>query len=106
MVAVLLCVTGAGAYVGSVVVARHRAQAAADLAALAAAARMPSGVGPACARATAVAHEMRVHDVQCEADDLDVLVTVQVRVGLSVTGVRMARAAARAGPASATAAGH
>jgi hypothetical protein len=50
MVAVLLCITGAGAYLGSVVVARHRAQAAADLAALAAAARLPSGVTAACAR--------------------------------------------------------
>ncbi|WP_264072414.1 pilus assembly protein TadG-related protein, partial [Mycobacterium palustre] len=33
MVVVLLSVTGAGAYLGSAVVARHRAQAAADLAA-------------------------------------------------------------------------
>ena len=106
MVAVLLCVTGAAAYVGSVVVARHRAQAAADLAALAAAARMPSGVAAACARAAAVAHEMRVDDVRCEADDLDVLVTVQVTVGLAVAGARMAQAAARAGPASATGAAH
>ena len=96
MVAVLLCVTGAGAYVGSAVVARHRAQAAADLAALAAAARMPSGVGAACARATAVARQMRVDGVQCEADDLDVVVTVEVAVGLAGP----ARAAARAGPAS------
>ncbi|WP_235626858.1 pilus assembly protein TadG-related protein, partial [Mycobacterium tuberculosis] len=52
MVAVLLCVTGAGAYLGSAVVARHRAQAAADLASLAAAARLPSGLAAACARAT------------------------------------------------------
>jgi secretion/DNA translocation related TadE-like protein len=96
MVAVLLCVTGAGAYVGSVVVARHRAQAAADLAALAAAARMPSGVSAACARATAVAREMRVDGVQCEADDLDVVVTVQVAVAFAGP----ARAAARAGPVS------
>jgi len=40
MVAVLLSITGGGAYLGSAVVARHRAQAAADLAALAAAARL------------------------------------------------------------------
>ena len=94
MVAVLLCITGAGACLGSVVVARHRAQAAADLAALAAAARLPSGVAAACARATAVAHEMRVNDVQCGADDLDVVVTVQVAVAFAGA----ARAAARAGP--------
>jgi secretion/DNA translocation related TadE-like protein len=94
MVAVLLCVTGAGAYVGSAVVARHRAQATADLAALAAAARLPSGVGAACAGALAVAREMRVDDVHCVADDLDVIVTVEVAVVFG--GV--ARAAARAGP--------
>ena len=94
MVVVLLCVTGAGAYLGSVVVARHRAQAAADLAALAAAARLPAGVGAACARATAVAREMRVDDTRCEVDDLDVVVTVQV----AVTFAGAARAAARAGP--------
>jgi len=96
MVAVLLCITGAGAYLGSVVVARHRVQAAADLAALAAAARLPSGAAAACARATAVAHEMRVDDTQCGVDGLDVVVTAQVAVAFA--GV--ARAAARAGPVS------
>lgn len=95
MVAVLLCITGAGAYLGSVVVARHRAQAAADLAALAAAARLPSGVTAACARATAVAHAMRVDDAQCDVDGLDVVVTA--RVVVAVAGA--ARAVARAGPA-------
>lgn len=94
MVAVLLCITGAGAYLGSVVVARHRAQAAADLAALAAAARLPSGAAAACARATAVAHEMRVDDTQCDVDGLDVVVTAQV----AVVFAGVACAAARAGP--------
>ena len=95
MVAVLLCVTGAGAYLGSAVVARHRAQAAADLAALAAAARLPSGAAAACARATAVAREMRVDDSECGVDGLDVVVTVRVPVAFGGA----ARAAARAGPA-------
>ena len=95
MVAVLLCVTAAGAYLGSVLVARHRAQAAADLAALAAAAQLPSGIGAACDRATVVAHEMRVDSAQCAVDGLDVVITVQVSV--AVAGA--ARAAARAGPA-------
>jgi secretion/DNA translocation related TadE-like protein len=94
MVAVLLCVTAVGAYVGSVVVARHRAQAAADLAALAAAARLPSGAGAACARATAVARQMRIDDVECRVDELDVVVTV----GVAVVFAGVARAAARAGP--------
>jgi secretion/DNA translocation related TadE-like protein len=95
MVAVLLWVTGAGAYLGSAVVARHRAQAAADLAALAAAARLPSGTAAACASATAVAREMRVGGIDCVVDGLDVVVTVQVAVAFA--GV--ARAGARAGPA-------
>jgi secretion/DNA translocation related TadE-like protein len=94
MVAVLLMVTGGAAYLGSVVVARHRAQAAADLAALAAAARLPAGVAAACARATAVATGMRVDDTQCRVDGLDVVVTVRVPVAFAGT----ARAAARAGP--------
>jgi secretion/DNA translocation related TadE-like protein len=95
MVVVLLLLTGAGAYLGSVVVARHRAQAAADLAALAAASRLPSGAAAACGRASAVAREMRVGDAECRVDGLDVVVTVQVAVAFAGA----ARAAARAGPA-------
>ncbi|AGZ51025.1 Rv3654c family TadE-like protein [Mycobacterium kansasii] len=95
MVGVLLWVTGAGAYLGSVAVARHRAQAVADLAALAAAARLPDGGPVACARATAVAQAMGVGDAGCAVRDLDVVVTVEVPVAFA--GV--ARAAARAGPA-------
>jgi secretion/DNA translocation related TadE-like protein len=98
MVAVLLFVAGAAAYLGSAVVARHRAQAAADLAALAGAARLPSGVAQACARATAVAHAMRVENAQCSVDGLDVVITVQVSVAFAGT----AWAAARAGPVETT----
>ena len=98
MVVVLLSVTGAGVYLGSAVVARHRAQAAADLAALAAAARLPSGPVAACDRATAVARAMRVDDAQCQVDDLDVVVTVSITVRLGVAFTGAARAAARAGP--------
>jgi len=96
MVAVVLFVTGAGAYVGSVVLARHRAQAAADLAALAAAARVPAGAESACAQAGAVARAMRADPAGCAVDDLDVVVTVEV--GLPVGRWGTARAAARAGP--------
>ncbi len=98
MVAVLLCAAVAGAYLGAVVVARHRAQAAADLAALAAAARLPLGAPAACARATLVAHEMRVDDVECGIEDLDVVVTVEVAVDVAQALAGTARAAARAGP--------
>ncbi|BCO33912.1 hypothetical protein JMUB5695_00379 [Mycobacterium heckeshornense] len=94
MIAVLLCVAGAGVYLGSVVVARHRAQAAADLAALAAAARVPAGAEAACARAGLVARRMRARDIECELQGLDVVVTVEA----AVAGGGSARAAARAGP--------
>jgi secretion/DNA translocation related TadE-like protein len=96
MVAVLLSITSGGAYLGSAVVARHRAQAAADLAALAAAERLPAGPETACAQATAVARGMQVDGIHCAVDDLDVMVTVEVRV--AVGGWSRARAAARAGP--------
>lgn len=96
MIGVLLSVTGAGAYLGSAVVARHRAQAAADLAALAGAARLTSGADAACARAAGVAREMRVDDIRCVVDGLDVVVTA--RVGVALGGA--ATAAARAGPAA------
>jgi secretion/DNA translocation related TadE-like protein len=97
MVAALLSITGGGVYLGSAVVARHRAQAAADLAALAAAARLAAGPETACAQANAVAREMRVRITSCAVDYLDVVVTIEVR--LAVGGWGKAQAAARAGPA-------
>ena len=97
MIAVLLTATGAGAYLGSAVVARHRAQAVADLAALAAAGRLSSGTQPACASAAVVAHRMRVDDISCVVDGLDVIITARVPVAFG--GV--AGAAARAGPLAA-----
>jgi secretion/DNA translocation related TadE-like protein len=97
MVAVLLSITGGSLYLGSAVVARHRAQAAADLAALAAATRLAAGPETACAQARVVAREMRTSTAGCAVDDLDVVVTVEARLG--VGGWRSARAAARAGPA-------
>jgi secretion/DNA translocation related TadE-like protein len=97
MVVVLLSITGGSVYLGSAVVARHRAQAAADLAALAAAARLAAGPEAACAQAKAVAHEMRVSITGCAVDDLDIVVETEVR--LAVGGRGSAQAAARAGPA-------
>jgi secretion/DNA translocation related TadE-like protein len=94
MVVVLLSVTGGSAYLGAAVIARHRAQAAADLAALAAAARVPAGAETACAQADALARAMRVKPAGCDLDDLDVVVTIEVGVGRWGA----ARAAARAGP--------
>jgi secretion/DNA translocation related TadE-like protein len=96
MVAALLSITCGAGYLGAAVVARHRAQAAADLAALSAAAGLAAGPETACAQATAVAHEMRASVTGCVADDLDVVVTVDARLAIGNWG--SARAAARAGP--------
>ncbi|WP_370479735.1 Rv3654c family TadE-like protein [Mycobacterium sp. pUA109] len=95
MVAVLVCLTGGGAYLGAAVRARHTAQATADLAALAAAAALPGGAQAACARATGVVDRMAARPAGCVVRGLDVVVTVEV----PVAGVGSARAAARAGPA-------
>ena len=97
MVAVLLAVTGGAGYLGAAVVARHQAQAAADLAALAGAARLPAGQESACAQAGAVARAMQARTADCAVEDLDVVVTVEVAPAVSRWG--SARAAARAGPA-------
>jgi secretion/DNA translocation related TadE-like protein len=89
MMAVLLAVTVGGVYLGSAVVARHRAQAVADLAALAAAARLPGGAESACGEASVIADAMEADVTDCVVNELDMVVTVQVG---------RARAAARAGP--------
>lgn len=98
MLTVLLLFTGVGAAVGSAVIARHRAQAAADLAALAAAGRVASGQQAACAAAGSVATAMRATVAECALTTLDVVVAVEVPVALGRWGVGSARAAARAGP--------
>jgi secretion/DNA translocation related TadE-like protein len=81
------------------VIARHRAQASADLAALAAAARLAGGAEQACARGSAVARAMHTVITQCTVDKLDVIVSVDAPVSFGRIGVGSARAAARAGPA-------
>ncbi|MEO8815680.1 MAG: Rv3654c family TadE-like protein [Mycobacterium sp.] len=98
MVAALLAVTGGGVCLGTAVIARHRAQSGADLAALAAAARLPAGVAEGCAEAAALAHRMRINEIDCVADGLDIVVTVQVPVTFAGRWVGSARAVARAGP--------
>jgi secretion/DNA translocation related TadE-like protein len=99
MVAVLLAVTVGAVYVGSAVIARHRAQAAADLAALAGAGQVAHGGAAACGRAGAVADSMHTAVTECTVNDLDVVVTVEVAVSLGRFGIGTARAVARAGPA-------
>lgn len=96
MVAVLISVSLAGVRIGSAVVARHRAQSAADLAVLAAAARVPAGSAAACREARDLAQAVRATVQACDVEQLDVTVTVTVAVG-GWAGAN-ATARARAGP--------
>ena len=96
--AVLLAITIGGVYVGSAVIARHRAQAAADLAAIAAAVHLAEGTPAACSRASALTLAMHTAITQCVVEGLDVVVTVEASVPLGRIAVGPARATARAGP--------
>ncbi|MGC4933433.1 Rv3654c family TadE-like protein [Gordonia sp. DT30] len=86
-------------YVGAAVVARHRAQSAADIAALAAAVDQISG-GDACPTATTVVAQQRTGARlrHCRVGGEDVIVEVVVPIELGVFGSRDAVASARAGP--------
>lgn len=94
LVLVLVAVGGLVATLGAVAVARHRAAAAADLAALAAAGHAREGQGPACDAAGAIAQAQEAELITCALDGPDA--TVQVEVRLGVLGA--ARARGRAGP--------
>ena len=96
MVAALTIAAVLGVTLGSAVVARHRAQAAADLAALAAANGLTAGPTGACARAGEIATAMGALMPTCVIAELDVVVSVTVRAGSRFGGV--AHASARAGP--------
>jgi len=88
----------AGAAVGAARVARHRAQIAADLGALAGAARAIEGREAACAQATRIVAANQGRMSSCVLEGLEIVVHTDVTVeplpGLS----RRASAAARAGP--------
>jgi secretion/DNA translocation related TadE-like protein len=97
--AALVVVTAMLVHIGSAVSVRHRAQSAADLAALAAAVGLDRGTAAACAAAQEVAGRMHTRLVSCTVENWDVEVTVTAPVLPSSLGVRDARAVARAGPA-------
>lgn len=84
--------------VGAACVARHRAESAADLAALAGAARAATGKPDACARAAAVAVANGGQLVACDVLGADVLVTVSVTPPGLPARFGRARGRARAGP--------
>lgn len=87
-------------YVGGAVVSRHRAQSAADLAALAAAQELMLTEKEPCAVARQLIDEQEVKGrlSRCVIDGDDVELTVDVPVSLGPFGVHLATASARAGP--------
>ncbi|MPZ00702.1 MAG: hypothetical protein GEU97_22540 [Actinophytocola sp.] len=102
----LLSVFAMVMYVGAATHARHRAAAAADLAALGAAARLSHGTEHACETAVLVTRRMVADLHSCQVRGWDVLVTVEVAARLPLSGLAGAGAAtarARAGPAEARA---
>lgn len=101
LVAVLVAVGIGGAAVGVAVAARHRAQSAADLAALAAAYRVGLGAEAACRRAESIAGAGGATVTACVVEALDVVVTVNVAARWGDWSLGTAVAAARAGPVEA-----
>jgi secretion/DNA translocation related TadE-like protein len=97
LVTVLLAAAFADA--GAAIVARHRAQAAADLSALAGAAHAIEGPSVACAAAATEATANGARVLHCGLDGWDVIVTVEVRPFGPAAAFGSATASARAGPA-------
>ncbi|WP_262847510.1 Rv3654c family TadE-like protein [Sphaerisporangium corydalis] len=85
-------------FVGSARIARHRAQSAADLSALAGAVRAFAAPEEACPRARALAEANRVSLTRCAVRAGVVDVRVAVRIVLPWLGEQSATADARAGP--------
>ncbi|MBA3252411.1 MAG: hypothetical protein H0T66_19390 [Geodermatophilaceae bacterium] len=98
--AVLVLAVVAAVLVGSAITLRHRAAAAADLAALAAAGRALDGQAAACAAATQVAVGMKARVDACTLTGLVAEVWVTAAADLGLVGRVGAQAAARAGPVS------
>lgn len=99
VMAALIAITATLLHVGSVVVTRHRAQAAADLAAIAVASALDRGVVGACEAADPITSRMYVRVRRCEIDGWYAVLEVTAPVSSFFDGAE-ARAVARAGPAA------
>ncbi|MEU6861551.1 Rv3654c family TadE-like protein [Glycomyces sp. NPDC046736] len=84
--------------VGQATAARHRAQGAADAAALAGATKVLIGEGEACAAARAMAEDASVEFVDCRVDGLEITVRVHATPSGLPAAFGPARATSRAGP--------
>jgi secretion/DNA translocation related TadE-like protein len=99
-IAVLVGVAVFGLYLGEAMVARHHAESAADLAALAGAGQVLLGEFSACTQTRRVTEGMRVRLVSCQLRGTDVLVEVSAHPPGWLAAFGSATAQARAGPAS------
>ncbi len=97
---VLTTVAGVLISTGLLVVTRHRADAAADLAALAAAGRAAEGSAAACAAAARTATGGSGRLVSCRLDGQDAVVRVEVLPPGRLAALGPATGQARAGPAA------
>jgi secretion/DNA translocation related TadE-like protein len=97
---VTVVIAMAVAAAGAVIVARHRAQAAADLAALAGAARAVEGETAACARAGEIAAANGARLRSCRLTGWDLTVSTEVSPAQVAAVAGAATASARAGPAT------
>jgi secretion/DNA translocation related TadE-like protein len=98
VLAVVLTVTGAVGLLAGAVSARHRAEGAADLGALAAAPVALVDAREACRRAARVVAANGARLVRCRVDGPDVIVVVARRLEGMLGRFGAARARARAGP--------
>jgi secretion/DNA translocation related TadE-like protein len=96
--AVLLGACVVGVLWAAVSVGHHRADAAADLAALSAAQAQQSNPGHACATAGRIIDAQGVSLKYCQVEGDMVAVAVSVRVHLGVLGTPTVNGEARAGP--------
>lgn len=100
VIAALAAVTVLVLYISAAVVARHRAQSAADLSALAAAVAHAEAQQEPCVAARELASAQRppAQLTDCRIDGDDVIVRTTIPIDLGLFGVRAASAQARAGP--------
>lgn len=96
--AALLAVTVVVLQLGTAVATRHRAEAAADLAALGAAAYAVEGEVTACERARVVTDSMDAELARCELQGWDAVVEVRLAGPATLAGLGSASGRARAGP--------
>jgi secretion/DNA translocation related TadE-like protein len=95
---VLVAAGIAGAAVGSARIGRHRAQAAADLGALAGAAQAIEGADAACGQAARFVAANSGRVTSCEVNGLEIVIRTNVTITPLPGLTRHAEAAARAGP--------